>query len=64
MENKIEIFGSDIGGWMYRLMWRLFPICRSISGEGVRETLFYTKRFYTEIIDLINREYYDLNLAV
>ena len=27
------------GGEMYSLMERLFPICRSITGDGVRETL-------------------------
>jgi len=27
------------GGEMYNLMERLFPICRSITGDGVRETL-------------------------
>ena len=27
------------GDWMYELMKRLFPICRSITGNGVRQTL-------------------------
>lgn len=29
----------NVGEWMYGLMKRLFPICRSITGDGVRETL-------------------------
>lgn len=27
------------GDWMHELMTRLFPICRSITGDGVRKTL-------------------------
>jgi len=30
---------SDVGQDMYRLLVELFPICRSITGNGVRETL-------------------------
>lgn len=30
---------SDIGAEMHRLMVELYPICRSITGNGVRETL-------------------------
>lgn len=33
----------DLGRRMYRLMEKLFPICRSITGEGVRETLSIIK---------------------
>ena len=29
----------NIGTKMYNLMERLFPICRSITGDGVRKTL-------------------------
>ena len=29
----------DIGHQLYALCERLFPICRSITGDGVRETL-------------------------
>ena len=31
--------GSDLGGEMYRFISELYPICRSITGEGFRETL-------------------------
>jgi aminopeptidase-like protein len=30
---------GDIGADIYRLIERLYPICRSITGDGVRETL-------------------------
>lgn len=30
---------SDAGLWMYRFIEELYPICRSITGEGTRETL-------------------------
>ncbi|MCU1240411.1 MAG: hypothetical protein JWO71_1137 [Candidatus Acidoferrum typicum] len=30
---------SDIGGELHRLIADLYPICRSITGEGLRETL-------------------------
>ena len=30
---------SDSGAEMYELIKRLYPICRSITGEGARETL-------------------------
>lgn len=32
-------FSRDPGGAMYALITRLFPICRSITGDGVRKTL-------------------------
>ena len=38
----------DLGRRMYQLLERLFPICRSITGEGVRETL----RIIKEIIPI------------
>lgn len=34
-KDKIEIMGKE----MYSLMRRLYPLCRSITGDGVRETL-------------------------
>ena len=30
---------SNIGHKMHQLMAKAFPICRSITGDGVRETL-------------------------
>ena len=30
---------SNAGPWMFRFMEELYPICRSITGEGTRETL-------------------------
>ena len=35
--QQVEL--DDLGDWMFSLMERLFPICRSITGDGVRETL-------------------------
>ena len=35
----------DIGEDMMRLMHELFPICRSITGNGVRETLSIMKKY-------------------
>jgi aminopeptidase-like protein len=31
--------GNDLGHEMYKMIGELFPICRSITGNGVRETL-------------------------
>ena len=30
---------EDLGGAMHAFIARLFPICRSITGDGVRKTL-------------------------
>jgi len=35
--TKLDL--DDAGQWMYALAKQLFPICRSITGEGVRTTL-------------------------
>ena len=35
----MTVGGTNAGQEMYRLAQRLFPICRSITGPGVRETL-------------------------
>src|SRR4030067_2703253 len=37
--QRAESFLSGAGLWMYRFIEELYPICRSITGEGVRETL-------------------------
>ena len=39
---KTTDFGK-IGTEMYRMVFDLYPICRSITGDGVRETLQYIK---------------------
>ena len=36
---------SDAGQWMYRFIEELYPICRSITGEGTRETLRRIARY-------------------
>jgi aminopeptidase-like protein len=37
LETMLAI--KDAGSWMYDLSTQLYPICRSITGDGVRETL-------------------------
>ena len=37
--NKINSEIPSIGHEMYQLISELFPICRSITGDGVRKTL-------------------------
>ena len=40
MKNNI-----DIGQRMYNFASSIFPICRSITGQGVRETLYEIKKY-------------------
>lgn len=40
----------DIANEMYSLVKELFPICRSITGNGVRQTLSIIKRELPELI--------------
>ena len=40
-ENKKK----QLGDWMVDLIRRLYPICRSITGDGVRETLSVLNKF-------------------
>lgn len=40
---------QSIGAEMYHLCKRLFPICRSITGDGVRQTLEILKQIVPEI---------------
>ena len=37
------------GQMMYQLVERLFPICRSITGDGVRETLSILKEYIPDL---------------
>ncbi|PWR69621.1 DUF4910 domain-containing protein [Methanospirillum stamsii] len=41
---------NDVGQEMYNLCHSLFPICRSITGDGVRQTLKNIKEHIPEII--------------
>lgn len=46
-ESKIDLTqldSSSIGEKIYQLMEELYPICRSITGEGVRQTLSIMQR--------------------
>lgn len=39
IKEGYNMIKSEYGNEMYRLCERLFPICRSITGNGVRKTL-------------------------
>ncbi len=53
MGNLLKIMdAAQVGAQMYELVVRLFPICRSITGDGVRRTLAAVR----EIIPLETRE--------
>ena len=40
---------EKLGISMYRLCKKLFPICRSITGDGVRKTLGILKEFFPDL---------------
>ena len=42
--QKLAIKSNNVGNEMYQLMEELFPICRSITGNGVRTTLEILKK--------------------
>ena len=42
LDSAVDL--KNIGLEMYRLIAELYPICRSITGNGVRETLRILKR--------------------
>lgn len=41
-ENRAPAF-DELGREMYALVEKLYPICRSITGDGVRQTLSLVK---------------------
>ena len=47
--TNLEISSDEIKDEMYSLMENLFPICRSITGNGVRETLKILQNIHEEI---------------
>ena len=54
MRDSLSAKGScGIGEWMYSFCEKIFPICRSITGEGVRETL-----------RILQREIADIDIAI
>src|SRR6266496_344127 len=44
--RRPRVIDGNIGEQMYKWAHDLFPICRSITGEGVRATLRYLKNWY------------------
>ena len=41
---------DDVGAEMHGWATDLFPICRSLTGNGVRETLAYLKQLVPEMV--------------
>ena len=39
-----KLYDEDIGHKLYELASTIYPICRSITGNGVRETLKHVKK--------------------
>src|ERR1700741_3065107 len=37
--HPLPLYGEEAGQGMYQLIRKLYPICRSLTGDGVRETL-------------------------
>ena len=51
--DEILSSNSEIGNQMFDTMSELFPICRSITGNGVRETLSILKKIINlDIIEI------------
>ena len=44
-------FSANIGNEMYGWVSDLFPLNRSITGQGTRDTLAYIKNIIPEIVD-------------
>jgi len=51
-DGSSEPLGAGVGAEMYRLIERLYPICRSLTGDGQRRTLAILR----EVIDLTIHE--------
>jgi len=49
-DNHTEINLANLGDEMYRLISDLYPICRSITGDGVRETLAHLQRIIPVVV--------------
>ena len=49
MRSDYYIKVSEIGNTMYQLAERLFPICRSITGDGFRQSLAILRERHPEI---------------
>ncbi|SVC94950.1 uncharacterized protein METZ01_LOCUS347804, partial [marine metagenome] len=49
MEREEDISIENYGTQMYSLIEDLFPICRSITGDGVRKTLRYIQEHLPEL---------------
>mgnify|MGYP003575241872 CR=1 FL=1 len=45
MDSPGSKVASDLGVEMHELIRELYPICRSITGDGVRKTLKILSRF-------------------
>ena len=48
-EKSIDCDGNTEGSQMYELITKLFGICRSITGDGVRETLKIIQNYIPEL---------------
>ena len=42
-----DVVPNEVGIEMYGLISRLYPICRSITGDGFRETLNIIRAIYS-----------------
>ena len=47
--NKYKVMKMKKGVQIYEIAKRIFPICRSITGNGVRETMAILKEYVPEL---------------
>ena len=52
--SMIEGTSNDVGKEMYQFMAELYPICRSITGKGVRETLHLITKHLHNFLSFLN----------